>query len=129
MIHQALSDFIGEVKEEGLLVGIETNGTNPQMLEYLVAGKSIDYVALDIKAPLEWGKYKKATGISDQNLLRKVSESVEILLEVDSGIDCEFRSTVIPGLIGEEDILAIVRQIKGAKRYILQQFLPRNNPA
>jgi pyruvate formate lyase activating enzyme len=125
MIHQALSDFIGKVKEEGFLVGIETNGANAQMLKDLIADKLIDYVALDIKAPLVWAKYKKAAGINDEDLFRKVKESVEVLLELKSDIDYELRSTVVPGLIGEEDILAIARQIRGAKRYVLQQFLPR----
>jgi len=125
MIHQALSDFIGKVKEEGFLVGVETNGTNPQMLKDLIADKLIDYVALDIKAPLVWEIYKRAAGINDEDLFRKVKESVEVLLELKSDIDYELRTTVVPGLIEEEDILAIARQIKGAKRYVLQQFLPR----
>jgi pyruvate formate lyase activating enzyme len=125
MIHQALSDFIGKVKEEGFLVEIETNGTNPQILKDLIAGKLIDYVALDIKAPLVWEKYKKTAGINDEDLFRKVKESVGILLGLKLDIDYELRTTVVPGLIGEEDILAIARQIKGAKRYVLQQFLPR----
>jgi len=125
MIHQALSDFIGKVKEEGFLVGLETNGTNPQMLKDLIADKLIDYVALDIKAPLVWEKYKKTAGINDEDLFRKVKESVEVLLELKLDIDYELRTTVVPGLIEEEDILAIARQIKGAKRYVLQQFLPR----
>ena len=125
MIHQALSDFIGKVKEEGFLVGLETNGTNPQMLKDLIADKLIDYVALDIKAPLVWEKYKKTSGINDEDLFRKVKESVEVLLELKLDIDYELRTTVVPGLIGEEDILAIARQVKGAKRYVLQQFLPR----
>ena len=125
MIHQALSGFIDKVKEEGFLIAIETNGTNPQMLRDLIADKLIDYVALDIKAPLVWEKYKKTAGINDEDLFRKVKESVEFLLELKLDIDYEFRTTVVPGLIEEEDILAIARQIKGAKRYVLQQFLPR----
>jgi len=125
MIHQALSDFIGKVKEEGFLVGVETNGTNPQMLKDLIADKLIDYVALDIKAPLVWEIYKRAAGINDEDLFRKVKESVEVLLELKSDIDYELRTTVVPGLIEEEDILTIARQIKGAKKYVLQQFLPR----
>jgi len=125
MIHQSLSDFIGKVKEEGFLVEIETNGTNPQMLRDLIADRLIDYVALDIKAPLVWEKYKKTAGINDEDLFRKVKESVGVLLGLKSDIDYELRTTVVPGLIGEKDILAIARQIKGAKRYVLQQFLPR----
>ena len=124
MIHGDLASFVNEVKGEGFLVGVETNGTNPQMLKDLVVGKLIDYVALDIKAPLVWEKYGKAAGISDENMLGKVKESVRFLLESDPDIDYEFRSTVVPGLIGEKDISAIARYIEGAKRYVLQQFLP-----
>lgn len=125
MICKDLPNFVREVKREGFLVEIETNGTNPQMLKDLIADKLIDYVALDIKAPLVWEKYKRAAGINDEDLFRKVKESVEVLLELKSDIDYELRSTVVPGLIGEEDVLAIARQVKRAKRYVLQQFLPR----
>lgn len=125
MIHKDLPSFVSEVKREGFLVEIETNGTNPQMLRDLIADKLIDYVALDIKVPLAWEKYKSAAGINDEDLFKKVKESVEVLLELKSDIDYEFRTTVVPGLIVEEDISAIARQIKGAKRYVLQQFLPR----
>ncbi len=124
MIHGDLPSFVSEVKREGFLVGIETNGTNPQMLKDLITDKLIDYAALDIKAPLVWEEYRKAAGISDEDLFRKVKESVRFLLESDPDIDYEFRSTVVPGLIGEKDILAIARHIEGAKRYVLQQFLP-----
>jgi len=125
MICKDLPNFVREVKKKGFLVGIETNGTNPQMLRDLIADKLIDYVALDIKAPLVWEKYKKTAGINDEDLFRKVKESVGVLLELKLDIDYELRTTVVPGLIEEEDILTIARQIKGAKRYVLQQFLPR----
>jgi len=124
MIHQALFGFIGKIKEEGFLVGIETNGSNPEMLKDLITDKLIDYVALDIKAPLAWERYKVAAGIDDEDLFRRVKESIEILLKPDSGVDYEFRTTAVPGLVKEEDILEIARQIKRAKRYVLQQFLP-----
>ncbi len=125
MICKDLPNFVREVKREGFLVGIETNGTNPQMLKDLIAGRLIDYVALDIKAPLVWEKYKRAAGINDEDLFRKVKESVKVLLELDSEASYEFRTTVVPGLIKEEDILTVARQIKRAKSYTLQQFLPR----
>lgn len=125
MIHQALFDFIGKIKEEGFLVAIESNGSNPEMLKDLITDKLIDYVALDIKAPLVWEKYERAAGINDEDLLRKVKESVGVLFELNSDIDYELRTTVVPGLVEEEDILAVARQIRGAKRYVLQQFLPR----
>jgi len=125
MVQRDLPDFVRRVKREGFLVEIETNGTNPQMLKDLITDELIDYVALDIKAPLVWKRYKRAAGIDDEDLFRRVKKSVEILLKLASGIDYEFRTTVVPGLIKKEDILDIARQIKGARKYVLQQFLSR----
>lgn len=123
-INKDLPEFLGKVKKLGYLVGIETNGTNPQMLEKLIKNRVLDFVGMDIKAPLTWDKYKTAAGIKSRRLFENVKKSVRILLK--SGIDYEFRTTVVPGIHEEKDIVAIAGQLKGAKRYVLQQFLPKN---
>jgi len=124
MIHKNLPPFVRKIKERGFLVEIETNGTNPEMLRSLIEDKLVDFIALDIKAPLEWKRYKEAAGINRKDLLVKVKESVEILLKLGHEINYEFRTTVVPQLLDKEDILEIARQIKEGRRYILQQFLP-----
>ena len=118
-----LSSFIKEVKERGFLIQLETNGTNPQMLKELLEKKLIDYVALDIKAPLNWEKYKKVSGISikEKILFEKVKESIKILLNGE--VNYEFRTTLVPVLLSQEDIINLAGQIKGAKKYVLQQFV------
>lgn len=113
-----LSDFIKKIRRIGLKVGIETNGTNPGMIEYLIKNKLVDYLAMDIKAPLEKGKYNRLTGVAAN--LRKIKKSIEII--INSKIDYEFRTTVVPGLLDKKDILKIVKSIKGAKKYYLQKF-------
>ena len=123
-IHKSLPLFIRKIKKRGFLVEIETNGTNPQMLKGLIKERIVDFIAMDIKAPLEWERYKEAAGINRKDLLARVKESVEILLGKGSEIDYEFRTTVVPQLLDKEAILEIARQIKGGQRYILQQFLP-----
>ncbi len=123
-IHKSLPLFIRKIKKRGFLVEIETNGTNPQMLKDLIEERIVDFIALDIKAPLKWEKYKEAAGINQKDLLVKVKKSVDILLGLGSEIDYEFRTTVVPQLLDKEAILEIARQIKGGQRYILQQFLP-----
>jgi len=123
MLEKDLPNFVSKIKKEGFLVEIETNGTNPGMLRDLVERSLIDYLALDIKAPFEWEKYRKVAGIVDKKLLGKVKESVKILLS--SNIDYELRTTVVPGLVDQEDLISIARSFEGVKKYVLQQFVPK----
>lgn len=110
--------FIKKVKALGLRVGIETNGTNPKMIQFLIANDLVDYLAMDIKAPLIQEKYNQITGTKVD--LKKIRKSIKII--IDSNIESEFRTTVVPGLLNEDDILKIVQEIKGGKKYYLQQF-------
>lgn len=123
MLEEDLPNFLSKIKKEGFLVEIETNGTNPGMLRDLVGKSLVDYLALDIKAPLEWEKYRKAAGIVDEKLFENVKESMRILSK--SNIDYELRTTVVPGLVDQEDVISIAERIKGAKKYVLQQFMPK----
>lgn len=123
MLEKDLPNFLSKIKKEGFLVEIETNGTNPGMLRDLVKRSLVDYLALDIKAPFEWEKYRKVAGIVDENLFGKVKESVKILLS--SNIDYELRTTVVPGLVDQEDLISIARSFGSVKKYVLQQFVPR----
>jgi pyruvate formate lyase activating enzyme len=126
-LQKGLPEFFSKVRDLDFLVGLETNGTNPVLLRKLIRKKLVDFVSLDVKAPLVWEKYKKAAGMSDKRLFENVLKSVKILLGSDgSHIDYEFRTTVVPKIHKEEDIVEIGKQIKGAKKYVLQQFLPKN---
>lgn len=102
----------------GFQVKLDTNGSNPEMLKKLIDKKLIDYVAMDIKAPL--GAYDKATGVKVN--LKNIKKSIKILME--NKVDYEFRSTIIPSLHTKEDIIEMAKWIKGAKRYYLQSFRP-----
>ena len=119
-LHSDLPDLCSKLKDMGFLVKIDTNGTNPMMVKGLIEKELIDYIAMDIKAPLTVEKYSKAIGINAEKLLGKVKETVEILL--DSKIDYEFRTTVVPTLHEEKDIEEICRSIKDCKKYVLQKF-------
>lgn len=111
-----------EIKEIGLKVKLDSNGTNPKMLKQLIDEKLIDFVAMDIKTSFD--KYSAACGIADQKLIDAVKQSVQIIM--NSGIDYEFRTTVVPTLHTFEDMQKISEQIKGAKKYVIQNFLPEN---
>jgi len=112
-----LKDFIKKVKKIGLAVGVETNGSNPEAIEYLIKNELVDYIAMDIKGPFEQEKYNQLTGINVS--LDKIKKSVKIIIE--KATDYEFRTTFVPGLL-TEDILKIAEDIKRAKRYYLQQY-------
>ena len=119
-LHSDLPDLCSKLKGMGFLVKVDTNGANPTMVKELMEKGLVDYIAVDIKAPLTVEKYSKATGISAEKFLGKVEETIRIL--TGSKIDYEFRTTVVPTLHEEEDIKEICDGIKGCKKYVLQRF-------
>lgn len=124
-IHPELPDFIRKVKELNpkYLVGLETNGTNPQMLYHLIKNKLIDYVEMDVKAPLDDPElYSKVTGI-EHPPMEKIKESVHLIMKMKK---YAFRTTIVPTLHTVDNVVRIAKSIKGAKRYYLQQFRPMN---
>lgn len=117
-LHADLPDFFKKIKELGFLVKLDTNGTNPEMLAKLTSAKLVDYVAMDIKTSLQKDSYEKVTGVAVD--FDNIKKSIAIITQ--SGLEYEFRTTVVPGLHVKEDILDIAEFIKGAKKYYLQQF-------
>ena len=115
-----LPELCSRIKKMGFMVKLDTNGTNPTLLKELMDMKLVDYVAMDIKAPLTIEKYSKATGVNAEKLLENVKESIRLLME--SGIDYEFRTTVVPSIHSLEDIKQISRSLKGCRKYVLQKF-------
>lgn len=113
-----LLEFIWKVKKLGFLVKLDTNGFNPELLKKIIEQKAVDYIAMDIKAPLE--KYQTVINVKID--VNKISESIRLVM--NSGIAYEFRTTVVKSQLNKEDILKIGKLIKGAKRYALQKFLP-----
>jgi pyruvate formate lyase activating enzyme len=135
-INQDLPQFCKKIKKLGYLVKLDTNGSNPKMLKDLIDKKLVDYVAMDIKAPLKMqsakcktqndnskfkNKYERATGIKIN--LEDIKKSIKIIK--NSGIEYEFRTTVVPSIHTKEDIIQIAREISPAKRYYLQNFRPQ----
>ena len=119
-LHNCLPELCSRIKQMGFMVKLDTNGTNPTRLKELMDMKLVDYVAMDIKAPLTIEKYSKATGVNAEKLLENVKESIQLLME--SGIDYEFRTTVVPSIHSLEDIKQVCRSLKGCRKYVLQKF-------
>lgn len=119
-IFHDLPQFIREVRALGVLVKLDTNGSFPKMLERLFQTKLVNYVALDIKASLDACAYARSVEIKSAHLVERVTQSIRLLM--NSGVDYEFRTTVVPSLHTMEDIENIAKSIKGAKKYALQNF-------
>ena len=129
-LHRDLPDFIARIRALGFAVKLDTNGTHPDMLREVLEKGLVDYVAMDVKnCP---ARYALTAGLTeketDENsepaFVSAVRESIRILME--SGVDYEFRTTVVEELHREEDFEEIGALIKGAKRYFLQCFTDRD---
>ena len=116
-LHPELPDLLREIHTLGYSVKLDTNGTNPEMLRYILEENLADYVAMDIKnSP---GRYAETCGGPD--VLDKVKASAALLMQ--SGVDYEFRTTLAHPLHTREDMVAIGQWLQGARRYFLQQFI------
>lgn len=115
-IQKELPVFIEKIKKLGFLVKLDTTGYYPRMLQNLLNKNLLDYIAMDVKAPLE--KYEHIT--QTHVYAQKLRESIRIIKE--SGIDYEFRTTLPRKILNPDDIMNIGKEINGAKRYVLQHF-------
>jgi pyruvate formate lyase activating enzyme len=112
------------VKALGLSSGLETNGTNPTMIARLFEEELVDYIAMDVKAPLELEAYGRAAGLPGEaeELLERVKQTLATLR--NAGVRVELRCTAVPGLHEPEDILRLADQLRGFPTFVLQQFVP-----
>ena len=120
LLQDDLETLLILIKDRNLLVKIDTNGSFPSRLEDLIQKRLIDHIAMDVKAPLK--RYQEVTGVTvnEEDIVR----SVDIIK--NSGLGYVFRTTLVPGLVGPEDIKKICQMLNGAKIYQLQQFIPLN---
>ena len=109
-----------QIKSLGYPVKLDTNGSFPEKLSLLIDEKLVDYVAMDIKNSPE--RYAETVG-RDRFDISNVEKSAALLLQ--GKVDYEFRTTVVAQLHDETSFHEIGRWIKGAKRYFLQCFAPR----
>jgi pyruvate formate lyase activating enzyme len=121
-LHKGLPKAFETFKALGYYTKLDTNGTDPAMLKLLLDKNLLDYVAMDVKAPLEYKKYAQAVGGISSADFFNVRSSINLLRS--SPIQVEFRTTVVPSLHTDQDIVDIARYLKGCHQYTLQQFNP-----
>ena len=119
LMHPEVFELCQRLKDIGQQVKIDTNGSFPYALKALLELKLVDAVAMDVKAPLD-SRYTKAAG--QQVDVAPLRRTIRLLLE--TGIEHEFRCTLVPGLINPDDIAAIGEAVKGAQAVAMQAYLP-----
>ncbi len=116
-LQKNLRGFLKKVKKMGYLIKIDTNGTFPKELKKIIEEKLVDYLAMDVKAPL--GKYKNT--VNSEIDVEKIKKSIDLV--TNSGLNYEFRTTVVKSQLKKEDLLKIGELIKPKSLYVLQKFI------
>jgi len=117
-IQPDLRAFIEKIKALGLLVKLDTNGIHPHAVRALIAAGLVDYIAMDVKH--RWERYADVTRIAGERSVRNCRDTFAIIQE--SGVDHEFRTTLLPGTHAEEDLLAMAGYLKDGESYYIQDF-------
>ena len=115
-IQPDLIDFMGSIKELGFEIKLDTNGSNPHILQNIIDLNLVDYIAMDIKH--NWINYSLAAGRNHS--VQKYLDSVDIVRS--SGVEYEFRTTVVPWIHNEESIVNISRTLKPEESYFIQKY-------
>lgn len=121
MHEQEVTEWCEKIIDLGIQVKIDTNGAYPHVMQYLLDRNLVHFFAMDVKAPLD-ERYSRATGAKPD--LQAIQTSITLIMH--SGLDYEFRTTCVPGIIDEKSIHDIGDTIKGAKKWALQAHVPDN---
>ncbi len=116
LLYDELLPFCKRLKEQGFLVKLDTNGSRPGLLQKMLKEKVIDYIAMDIKGSKH--SYSRAAGVAVD--LDRIQQSIDLVRE--SGVQYEFRMTVVPLLHKKQDLLSVGKWLLGSKQFFLQQF-------
>ena len=109
--------FMRRIKGMGFLVKLDTNGSNPHVIREIIGEKLADFIAMDVKGRLENYRDVVRAEVDTDDIIR----SMELIR--DSGVEYEFRTTVVSSQLTRKDITAIARWIGGARSFVLQRFV------
>jgi pyruvate formate lyase activating enzyme len=112
-----LPAFMKDLKDRGFKVKLDTNGVTPAMVKIIIDEKLADYFAMDLKQT--WEKYDEVVRVGAPGLIDRCRETFKLIQ--DSGIDHEFRTTILPHSHTEEDFMAMVGYLKPGEKYFIQE--------
>ncbi len=117
-LQRKLPEFLRVIKSIGMSIKLDTNGTNPRVLEHLMEAELIDAVHMDVKAPLDREAYSRVAGVPVN--VNVIMRSIELLR--NSSLEVAFRTTVIPGLVREPELQRIRDFLGDVDRFAVQPF-------
>jgi len=120
-LQKDLFSFISKIKNIGLKIKLDTNGSNPKIIENLLNNEKLDYIAMDIKAP--FSKYNQVAGVDV--CINKIKRSIDLILA--SKISYEFRTTFAKDILSEKDICEIKKSLPNEANYKIQVCKKINN--
>ncbi|HOX27543.1 MAG TPA: anaerobic ribonucleoside-triphosphate reductase activating protein [bacterium] len=115
-VQPGIIDIMRAIRRIGLDIKLDTNGTNPDVIEWVIEENLAEYIAMDYKAPL--ARYESVTGVA--GVEDRIFASAQLLMK--RALRYEFRTTVHPLTHSLEDIETIAFEISGARAYFLQQY-------
>ena len=115
-----LTELIKTVRNEHMLVKLDTNGSHPEIVERLIGDRLVDCISMDVKAPLEAELYSRCAGV--QVNINDIKESIDLLRS--NSIPYQFRTTVVPTLHTEDNLAQLAHELEGCSGLKLQNFSP-----
>ncbi len=107
-----------KIKAKGFAIKLDTSGVMPDVLKKLIQRRLVNYIAMDIKAPLSC--YQEVTNTHVD--IQKIKDSIALIK--DSSLPHEFRTTLLKPFHGQEDIVTMAQMIQGCQNYVLQKYKP-----
>ena len=117
-----LTELIKALRNEQMLIKLDTNGSRPEVVEHLIADGLVDCISMDVKAPLEADLYSRCAGV--QVNIANIKESVSLLRS--NRIPYQFRTTVVPTLLTGDNLVQLAHELEGCSGLKLQNFSPVN---
>jgi len=121
LLQKDILPFLARIRELGFLIKLDTNGSRPDVLKEILDAHLVDYIAMDLKNSKE--KYAATCGLDAYP--DKIDECISLIMQ--SGVDYEFRTTVVREYHTAEDMVSMAQWIAGAPRYFLQGFIDSGN--
>jgi pyruvate formate lyase activating enzyme len=113
---RGIVELCRRIKALGYPLKIDTNGSRPRVLGELLDRQLVDFVAMDIKAPLNrYAPFCRQADIADS-----LAPSIRRIME--SAPAYEFRTTCAAPFVDQGAIVSIATAIEGAASYVLQSF-------
>lgn len=122
LMQDGIAAFLAKIKEIGYDIKLDTNGTYPGKLAILIEKGLVDYIAMDVKN--SWEHYPETIGLDPEKaapLIENCKKSMEFIK--DSGLEFEFRTTVVRELHTAEDIGKIAQAVGPVKHFFIQNFV------